>query len=59
MNQYAIFYQIYGETRIRHYSFDIPIKNSAALTMNEIYSELRDWVGHDVRFDITSITKLN
>ena len=59
MNQYVVFYQYYGSREIKHYSLDIEPQNSAELTMDKIYIKLKDWVGHNDRFIITSITKLN
>ena len=59
MNQYVVFYQYYGEMNINHYSFDAEVKESSDLTMNEIYSTVRDYIGHVNRFTILSITKLN
>lgn len=59
MNQYVVFYQYYGDRDVKHYSFDIETQSCASLTMNEIYTVVRDYIGHVNRFTILSITKLN
>lgn len=44
--QYIVFYSYYGSREILHYSFDVDVQSCASLTMHEIYSALRDYIGH-------------